>query len=229
MKEKKENMFETYFEWWLTALQHVGLVSHWKKEPETLVMIDPVTVYSEVHMKRIENTMASHTLMQMATYTRDYDAWFHKSLLDVLFGVLVKSDDAYFLKEFKFRDKGDAWFDFSYYYLFNETEAENEYFKISFDVKPPAKALQRSGKLGSSREFPYNQKLILEKHNIFVNKVIPVGAKDCLFNKTFIPQRYYLADAGYKTRKLNEIDRNINQWMAANNLKKISIPNGLQG
>lgn len=221
MVKEKVNMFEVYFEWWLNALKQVGLVLDWKKEPESLVLLDPVTIYSTIHMKRKEDVMADHDLMKMATYTRDYDAWVHRSLLDVLFGIIVKYDNTYFLRELTPRDKGDAWYDFAYYYLQNDEELDKDYVRVSFDVKPPSAALRFSGALGSSREFPYNQKLMLERHGILVNKVVPVGAKECLFNKTFIPDRYYFTDAGKQTRKLKEKDRNIKQWMQQMNLKPI--------
>lgn len=221
MAEEKVNMTELYFEWWLNALKQVGLVSKYEKEPESLVLLDPVTIYSTIHMKRKDDVIADHDLMKMATYTRDYDVWVHRSLLDVLFGIIVKYNDTYFLRELTPRDKGDAWYNFSYYYLQNDAEENEQYVRVSFDVKPPANAIRFSGKLGSSREFPYNQKLMLEKHNILVNKVIPVGSKECLFNKTFIPERYYLTDGGRQPRKLKEKDRNIRQWMADVNLKPI--------
>lgn len=217
-KKEKINMTEVYFEWWLDALKKVGLVSHWIKEPESLPVLDPVTLFSTVHMVRKEDVTASHNIMQMATYTRDYDAWFHKSLLDVLFGIIQKENEGYFLREITPRRSGDPYFDFTYYYLMKDEEIHNDYVRISFDVKPPSAALAFSGSLGSSREFPYNQKLMLERHGIFVNKVIPVGNKTCLFNKTFIPDRYYKTDGGHMIRKLKEKDRNIHQWMKSVNL-----------
>ena len=220
-KEKKENMYELYFEWWLNALKNVGLVKDWKKEPETVMVLPPFTIYSHVHMVKKQSKIASHDIFKIATYTRDYDVWIHRSLLEVIFGVIKKDDNIYILHETVPKTKGDAYFDFSYYYLFDATEAHLDYVRISFDVKPLSTALQFSGSLGSSREFPYNQKLMLEHHNILVNKVVPIGNSNCLFAKTFTPERFFFTDGGRQGRKINFKTKTLEQYMLEKGLKKI--------
>lgn len=224
-KEKKENKFELYFEWWLNDMQKMGLVRKWKKEPESLLMLDPMVIYSQVHFERKESRTVSHNLLNPATYTRDYDVEFHKSLLDVFIGLIVKEEDSYVLKELYERKKADTYYDFSYYYLFNQKEISEDYFTVSFDVKPGAAAIRFSSGLGSSREFPYNQKLMVEKYGIFVNKVIPCKDRNSLFNKTFIPEKYMFTDTGKQLRKLGPTEkvRTIKEWMLSLELK--AIPN----
>jgi ATP-dependent helicase YprA (DUF1998 family) len=80
-------------------------------------------------------------------------------------------------------------------------------------------------KKGKNGEVTFNQKLVLERYGIYVNKVIPVGSKECLFNKTFMPQRYLFTDYGKQERKINpkfhkEIIT-IDQWMDSLGLKPI--------
>lgn len=219
----KENMFEKYFEMWLNDLQKVGLVRNWKKEPESIVVLEPVVIYSNMHYIRKESTMVSHNVLQPASYTRDYDVEFHKSMLDVLIGLLMKEDDSLVLKELRSREKGDSFYDFKYYYIFKESEADSDYFTVSFDVKPPATAIRFSGGFGSARSFPYNQKLMIEKYGIFVNKVVPCKQKDSLFNQTFIPSSYFLTDSGKQPRKFGPKDkiRTIKEWMAENQIEEV--------
>jgi len=223
MAQEKENMYEVYFEWYLNALKSVGLVKEYVKEPESCIVLPPFTIHSSVHMVRKASKIASHDIMKMATYTRDYDALVHRSLLETLFGVIKKEDGIYILHETIPKTKGDAFYDFSYYYLFNPAENNEDFVKVSFDVKPPAKALQFSGSLGSSREFPYNQKLMLEKHNILVNKVVPVGNSNSLFAKTFTPDRYFYTDGGRPGRKINFKTKTLEEWMREKGLVKIEI------
>ena len=44
-----ENSFEIYFEWWLMELQKKGLVKKFEREPESLVVLEPSIIYSNVH------------------------------------------------------------------------------------------------------------------------------------------------------------------------------------
>ena len=222
-KEKKENMYELYFEWYLKALQSVGLVRNYTKEPESVMVLPPFVIHSSVHMVKKESKIATHEIFKMSTYTRDYDVEVHRSLLEKLFGVIRKENDVFILHETIPKAKGDAYYDFAYYYLFNPNEMNSDYVKVSFDVKPPAKALQFSGSLGSSREFPYNQKLMLYKHKIFVNKVIPVGTSTCLFAKTFTPERYFYTDGGKPNRKINFKTKKLEEWMLEKGLVKIEM------
>ena len=230
MKEQKENMYELYFEWWLKALQSVGLVRNYTKEPDSVMVLPPFVIHSKVHMVRQHSKIATHEIFKMSTYTRDYDVEVHRSLLEKLFGVIRKENDVFILHETIPKAKGDAYFDFAYYYLFNPNEINSDYVKVSFDVKPPSRALQFSSSLTSSREFPYNQKLMLYKHKIFVNKVIPVdnkekksGLSNCLFGRTFMPERFLFTDSGKPNRKIHFKTKTIQQWMDEKGLVKIEL------
>ena len=219
----KVNSYELYFEWWLQDLKRVGLVKSFDFEPEQVVVIEPAILFSSVHSTRNQTFLTGHNLLNASSYTRDYDVVFHKSLLDVFIGLMVGDNGAYELKELHERQKGDTYYEFSYYYLLREHEVQGDWFTVSSDVKPPSKALQYSGALGSSREFPYNQKLMLEKHKIFVNKVIPIGSKTCLFAKSFTPTRFLFTDGGGKQRKINHQIVTIDEWMKKFNLKPIKV------
>lgn len=220
-KKKKPNMYETYFEWWLNDLQKLGLVRKWKKEPESLLMLDPLVVYSNVHYVIKESLSVSHNLLQPASYTRDYDVEMHRSLLDVFIGLLVPENGVYILKELRKRGPGDVFYEFRYYYILNASDIVDEFVTVSFDVKPSSSAIRFSSKLGSSREFPYNQKIMAERYGIFVNKVVPDTSG--LFKKTFMPSRYLFTDGGGQLRKLSEKDnvRTASEWITSMDIKAI--------
>ena len=95
-----ENSFEIYFEWWLMELQKKGLVKKFEREPESLVVLEPSIIYSNVHYVKKDSILVSHNLCGASTYTRDYDVLFHRSLLDKLIGYLVPDEkNCYSLKE----------------------------------------------------------------------------------------------------------------------------------
>ncbi len=222
-KEKKENIYELYFEWWLSDLQKCGLVRKFKKEPESLVVVDPMIVYSNVHYVTKKPKMVSHNLLKPTSYTRDYDVEMHKSLLDVFIGLLVEEDGCYILKELNKRNAGDTFYDFKYYYLYNPKEADDDFVTVSFDVKPGAAAIRFSGGFGSARSFPINQKLMADRYGIFVNKVVPCKDKNSLFSKTFTPSRYHFTDGGTQMRKsaTAENDKTVSDWLASIDVKAI--------
>lgn len=225
-KEKKINYFELYFEWWIQDLQKVGLVRNYKKEPESLLMQEPVLLYSNVHYKSKPKVIASHNLCKLSSYTRDFDVEIHRSLLDVFIGYIIPIEkNCYELKELSPREIGDSFFEFSYYYVQKQEELGSDWITVSWDVKPPAAVLKRSGSFGSSRDFPYNQKLMMEKYKIYVNKIIPVGEKTSLFSKTFVPNRYIFTDMGQRERKINRDHipniRSVHDWLKSINVKEI--------
>lgn len=51
--------------------------------------------------------------------------------------------------------------------------------------------------LTSSITFPDRQAMMYQKHQIYINKVIPYGKKNCLFKDTFYP-RSFISDQIYK-------------------------------
>lgn len=223
-RKQEDNTFEMYFEWWLNDLQKVGLVRKFKKHPESKVVLNPVILYSNIYHPKKDMITTSHNLLQGSSYTWDYDVEFHVSLLDVFIGQIKKVQESiYVLEELYPRTKGDSFYDFSYYYLNNGSHLHDDYVTVSFDVKPPANAIKTSGAFASSRDFPYNQKLVLEQYNILVNKVVPCKIRDSLFNKTFLPERYLLTDAAVRARKLGDGEkvRSLKEWMASLNLKPV--------
>ena len=60
-----------------------------------------------------------------------------------------------------------------------------------------------------------------EKHNIIVNKVVPIGTSTCLFAKTFLPRRYRFTDKSGQLRKLKSYEnsaKNLEQYLETKNI-----------
>lgn len=221
-KNNEPNQFEIYFTWWAQELQKYGLVREIHREPESITVLEPVVLYTKIHYAKKEPVYTSHNLLKPSSYTWDYTLEMHRSLLDKFIGVINKVNDNYFLKEIYDRTKGDSFYDFKYYY-FEDEFTDDEYVNVGWDVKGPPSAVKFSAKLGSSREFPYNQKLALERRKMYVNKVVPCQYTESLFNKSFMPNRYLITDGGTQMRKLKPTDKKttIEEWMEKLNLKKV--------
>ena len=62
-----------------------------------------------------------------------------------------------------------------------------------------------------------------EKHNIIVNKVIPIGSSTSLFAKTFLPNRYKWTDKSGAIRQLKGYEANAKTLQQYLESKKINL------
>lgn len=211
-KESKKSSSELYFEWWLDELKESGLVLSWEREPETFVLANAEPVYYYQRKKKLE-VQNSFNLFKPITYTPDYRVVFSKKLYNKFFGLiknacLVGHGNRFvnFLQDDESIDVGSVYQNVSYYTTIYDSITP-EYFTLYFDVKPPSAILAFASNVSSSREFPIKQRLMFEKHGIYVNKVVPYGSKNCLFTKTFLPKRYRYTDANKGPRKLKDYEQ----------------------
>lgn len=196
-------MNEIYFEWWLKELQSINLVHSFEYEPQ-FVLCDPLVIFYDHIYKRKDPIIKNFNLLNAITYKPDYKVVFDRKLINKLFGVFfteekkllhdpnLSSGNVYQNTLFYASEKGLS---------FLGDSAQITTVEVYFDVKPPPVALKFSGALGSSRDFKFNQRLMLEQHGIFVNKVVPSQGANCLYNKTFVPRRFLFTDGGGMTRK----------------------------
>ena len=209
--QKNDN--ELYFEWWLEELKSVGLVKVYERECETYKVQQPVVVFYKQHYVRKEAIFRNFDLVSPIVYTPDYEVVFSEKLMNKLFGFI--DTDTMTMVEYEPLEKGNYYQET----LFYTTVREFEDFRVIFDVKPPSKALQFSGKLGSSREFPVKRALLFENHKLIANKVVPVGSETSLFKKTFMPKRYRYTDGGTMLRKIKGKYRSLEEWLNEKDIK----------
>jgi hypothetical protein len=216
----EKNMTEVYFEWWLEELKAVGLVKSYEREPQTFVLMDAEPIFYNQHYKSKEPLVKNFNLFRPITYTPDYKVVFSIKLVSKLFGYIDRNKKI--IEDYGFKEPGSVYQE-TLCYTIDEHDAFKGGIEVWFDVKPPAKALQFSGQLGSSREFPYNQRLMYEKHNIIVNKVVPIGSSTSLFAKTFLPNRYRWTDKSGAIRQLKPYEakaKTLQQYLES---KKINL------
>ena len=188
--EEKINYYEHYFECWLQELQDAGIVVTYQKEPRTFRLFEqlPVTYLEQMKTKVKEHVW---NLFQDVTYTADFKIVFNKKHkkshelvghLNGAFGFNKPKDFIFLTTQF--------------------TRSGNPIVYV--DVKPPADAIRFSGGFGSARDFPLKQRILYQYQDTYINKIIPYGAKECLFAKTFTPDAFYMTDKKTKIRAIKK-------------------------
>lgn len=199
----EKNMNEIYFEWWALELKEVGLVTEIEYQPEKFILEDALPIFYKHKYKRKDPIYKNFKLFNPITYTCDYRIVFDGRFANKLFGLIFEDnqllDDPNLLA-------GNVYQNTLFYVTrigikFKENSNSIETIEVYFDVKPPAVALKFSGSLGSSRDFKFNQRMVYNVYDIYVNKVTPADGVNCLYNKTFIPKRYLYTDGGAMIRK----------------------------
>lgn len=214
----KINWNEVYFQWWIEELESQGLVLNYEREPEPLITMEPNVIHYKQHYKKKEPIWKSFNLNRPLSYTCDYKVKMNSMLINKLIAIVSSNKTLW-----DYTDDLPGTGDFTNVYqetLFFSTEqfVKDVEVDVYFDVKPPSKALAFSGKLGSSRDFRFNQALVYNKHGIWVNKVVPIE----LFDKTFMPKRYRYTDVSGKPRKLNKKFKTLEEWLSLKKITKIN-------
>jgi hypothetical protein len=194
------NTNEIYFEWWLDELKNKGLVISYLREPESFKLYEALNINYEKELKTKTKEMSFNLFREMI-YTPDYLVRFDVSM-SKFFGFV--EDNC--LKNSVDRSK----------ILGYTTKYSDNDIYVYFDCKPTPQAEKYSNKVGSSRDFKFNKRLLYEKHNLIVNKVIPCGIANSLYCKTFLPTRYRFTDKSGALRKLKPYDLKTNtleEWL----------------
>lgn len=196
----KINANETYFEWWLDELKNKGLVLNYMREPSEFLLFEPLEIGFEKELKTKKKEMSFNLFREMV-YTPDYFVRFDISMKK-MFGFV---ENNYLINSV---DRSKV--------LGYTTEYDEFGINVYFDCKPTPQAERFSNSVGSSRDFKFNKRLLYEKHNLIVNKVIPCGMANSLFCKTFLPVRYRFTDKSGVLRKLKSYDAKANtleEWL----------------
>jgi hypothetical protein len=191
-KTTEKNTIELYFEWWLLEMQSKGFVKEFFREPETMLVQAPAEYGRYKRFKTKEKEVETFNLFPRIQYTYDY--------------IVVWNKSAEYLFYEEVNDKRESIFQFSMPQFIAHEDKEGDI--VSYvDVKPTNAVQQRGGKVSSAITFPLKQRMLWDRHRLFINKVVPIpmagtGYNSALFIKTFTPQRYLLTDGGGQRRKI---------------------------
>lgn len=201
MSNPLDSKEEMYFSWYLDELVKHGFIESYQYQPKVFRLIDPVYAKQFVPGKK-SSKIKSVTLLREHEYRADYlIRWnrkghgiFYALLGDVLSGQLT-----------------DKYSDFP----FIANQKEDRHFSV-VDVKGTY------NQNDAYRRFAIDQKFIMQKYGIYVQKIIPspaiskagkVSHPNALFLKTFVPERYILTDKQTKTRRIKYEYRTISEFV----------------
>lgn len=175
---------ELQFSWFLDDLKHCGYVSSYNYEPTTFKLFESIkTKWQKVNSKGFKDVDA-HLTAEM-NYTPDFFITFTEKAFGVFCNGLPCKKRPYFLH-------------------CNIDPITNTATCV-VDVKGSARNGQNTRNF-SQFSFPLKQKILLDKFDIYAQKVIP----EKLFKDTFIPSRLFYTDGGTMLRKLTKYKNSKN-------------------
>jgi len=192
-KSRDMNDYEMYFTWYMEELIQHGYLKSYQWEPEKIIILPDYVHKREKHYKVRPNELENFTLLPKATYTYDFRMIWNESAIDIFTNLFDKKS------HFPF---GIPTFVSHYVKINDELEIASY-----VDIKPHSTAAAFSGSMASYFTFPFVQKILLATRGLYINKIVPIpsgkkGIANCLFNKTFTPNRYKMTDGGGQKRTI---------------------------
>jgi len=201
MKGEFASSEELYCSWYLKELVAGGYVESLEYQPKPFELTKPTWRNFQVHLKT-KSKYKDFQLLPGSSYQADW-AWFWTK----------KAENIFFAAS---ADQDPRKFPFIAQFIVNSSK----WLQV-IDVKGTF------NQDNSVRMFHMNQKFVMAKHGIYVQKIIPVPSvqkkkgsqvviyvpANALFKASFIPKRYLLTDASGKARKINFEHKTLNQFI----------------
>lgn len=202
-KNKYESTEELWISYYLDELLTAGFITYWKYQPKTYTLFEPFTYEWKNELTKKNKTKAS-ALIRGHEYTPDFIMVWHEKARYLFFNSI----------EDKINLKGANFI----------AHSGNNLSVI--DVKP------QFDMQNMTRLFTINQKWMMDKFGLYVQKIIPVketkhyhkiGNKDKkvfshstwsgIFPNTFTPERYFFTDVSMKPRKIKYKPISLNEYL----------------
>jgi hypothetical protein len=163
---------ELYFLYWLQELEQIGIVTNIIEQPESMILTKSIDV-DVLKKLKTKSITTKRTLLRPWTYGADYVFEINENHIR------------------KYRDVFQIISDLELPMPIFLTSIPNTFY---VDVKPEYRNPRQAM---SDNKFPINQKMMWDKHSIYVNKIIP----NKLFEKTFTPKNVILNEIYQKDTK----------------------------
>lgn len=206
---KLDTTEELHFAWYLEELKEHGYIVGYDSHPYTFELFTGMKFRAIANKNKLPKTkppnVEDRELLPKNTYTPDFAIYWTKKA----HGIFIEEAGL-----FPVMDYETPFFTYGSAGTSNLLEeiAPIDTFDISVvDVKP-AVANRFAGNLSSIYTFPIEQKWVMDKYGVYVQKVIAEGKKTCLFAKTFTPRRYLQTDKTMARRNIHHDTPNIEEY-----------------
>ena len=213
-----DNWREIHFAWYLEELKQHGYILGYQNHAVTFKLGEPekFKCVKQPLPKKLIPKVEERELVSKDTYTPDFIIYWTKKAEGIFFEKVGVRDR--FGEKHVALDKNTPFW--TYWSIgavasrhFELCPVLRDQYDISLvDVKPDVK--NRFVKDSSSiYTFPIEQKWVLDKYSVFVQKVVAEGKKTCLFAKTFTPRRYLINDKIETRRNIHHDTPNIESYV----------------
>ena len=190
---------ERYFSWWLDEVLEAGFINRVKYQPKPFVITESVKYRWFKQLKSKQKAIDSE-LFRKHEYQADWLIIWENKAKDLFFG---------YLNDLTLEAKKE-----DYPFLAHYNKATHYYYSI-VDVKGTF------NQNDAYRRFSIDQKLVWDKYQKYIQKIIPAPAVSksgkltpagALFVKTFMPDNYRFTPTG-KYRKIRFPVRTLNEFL----------------
>lgn len=214
---------EIHFAWYLEELKEHGYILGYQSHPFTFELGRPMK-FECVKLplpKKANPSLQERELLPKNTYTPDFAIYWTKKAEGIFFekvGVKDRYGEPHVVL-----DKKTAFLTHwsmgavASRHLEMLPRLEDQYDISVVDVKPDV--IKRFAKNASTvHTFPIQQKWVMDKYNIYVQKVVAEGKMTCLFARTFTPNRYLTNDKLNTSRNIHHKTPTIGMFVAQKEL-----------
>ena len=179
---------ELWMSFWLDEVFKAGYIASFQHHPEAYLLAPAFSYKYDKHLKTRTKELESN-LLSPHLYSPDFLVNWNKTARGIFWNSIL---DRVQLKNIPF--------------VAQETEdGNNDYYSI-VEVKAGF-SMYNMG-----REFSINQKWMMQRFGVYVNKTI-ISNKKGLFKDTFTPEKYLLTDKSKQNRKLHFKPRTIEEFI----------------
>ena len=179
---------ELWASWWLDEVFEAGYIASFQHHPEPFLLSPAFSYKYDKHLKTRTKELESN-LLSPHIYSPDYKISWHKNARGIFWNAI---SDRVQLKNIPF--------------VAQETEDGNNNYYSIVEIKAGF------SKFHAGREFSINQKWMLQRFGVYVNKTI-ISNKTGLFKDTFCPGKYLLTDKAKKNRTLHFEPRTLEEFI----------------
>lgn len=188
---EEERLFYIY----CLELKEAGYIKEFTFHQESFVLSEPVK-YTWIKKLKTKDKEMETTLLREHVYTPDFWILWDAKASGIFY---LDHDGATKLSDVPFVNNIDNGGDDAGTYV---------EIKAAFDFN------------NMTRLFTINSKWMYQEHNIYVQKIIPISKKKCLFADTFVPQKALLTKTG-KEKKYHFEVKSLKEYIESKEIENV--------